>query len=67
MLDKKLTLASLLCKPFQYSLIEPRILRHEASHPTDHGLTDAIFPGDFRVIFKSFYFSDYFKFNREVV
>ena len=30
--DRKLTLASLLCKPFQYSLIELRILRCEASH-----------------------------------
>ena len=30
MLDKKLTLASLLCKPFQYSLIALRILRREA-------------------------------------
>ncbi|CAH3020979.1 unnamed protein product [Porites evermanni] len=62
MVDKKLTLASLLCKPFQYSLIELRILR-----PTDHGLTDAIFSGDFRVIFSSFCFGDYFKFKCEVV
>ena len=85
MLDKKLTLASLLCKPFQYSLIELRILRREASHrlpfrwqfnlavkkvrlifppATDHGLTDAIFSGDSRVIFNSFCFGDYFKFMR---
>ena len=34
---------------------------------TDHGLTDAIFSGDFRVIFNSFCFGDYFKFKREVV
>ena len=32
MLDKKLSLASLLCIPFQYSLIEVRILRSEAFH-----------------------------------
>ena len=32
MLDKKLTLASLLCQPFQYSLIELQILRGEACH-----------------------------------
>ena len=34
---------------------------------TDHGLTDAIFSGDFRVIFNSFCFGDYCKFKREVV
>ena len=88
MLDKKLTLASLLCKPFQYSLIELQILRREASHrllfrwqfnlsvkkvrlifpaAMDHGLTDAIFSGDFRVIFNSFCFGDYIKFKHEVV
>ena len=82
------TLASLLCKPFQYSLIELQILRREASHripfrwqfnlavkkvrlifppATDHGPTDAIFSGDFRVIFNSFCFGNYFKFKGEVV
>ena len=87
--DRKLTLASLLCKPFQYSLIEFRILRHEASHrlpfrwqfnlavkkvrlifppATDHGLTDAVFSGDFRVIFNSSsVLWRLFKFKREVV
>ena len=84
-LDKKITLASLLSKPFQYSLIELRILRRKASHrlpfrwqfnlvvkkvrlifppATDHGLTDAIFSADFRVIFKRFCLDDYFKLTR---
>ena len=33
----------------------------------DHGLTDAIFSGDFWVFFNSFCFGDYFKLKREVV
>ena len=72
MLDRKLTLASLLCKPFQYSLIELRILgvkkvRLIFPPAVEHGLTGAIFSGNFRVIFNSFCFGDYFKFKREVV
>ena len=88
MLDKNLTLDPLPCKPFQYSLIELRILRREAFHrlpfrsrsedlfkkvrsifppATDRGLTDAIFSGDFIVIFNSFCYGDYSKFKREFV
>ena len=88
MLDKKLSLASLLCKPFQHFLNELQILWCKASHhllfcrqfnlgikkvclifpqAMDHGLTDAIFSGNFQLISNSLCFSDYFEFKCKVV